>query len=34
MRGKHLELRKNNDINALYSLLLDAFSPVYGGVSG
>ena len=30
MRGKHLELRRNNDINAVCSLLFDAFSPGYG----
>ena len=29
MRGKHLELRRNNDINAVCSLLFDAFSPGY-----
>ena len=30
MRGKHLELRTNDDINAVCSLLFDAFSPGYG----
>ena len=30
MPGKHLELRRNNDINAVCSLLFDAFSPGYG----
>ena len=31
VRGKHLELRRNNDISAAKcSLLFDAFSPRYG----